>query len=49
VLFPLAVVSTWAGVLLVRRVSGERFYTLIYALLVFVGLKLTWDGVAGLG
>jgi uncharacterized protein len=48
-LFPLAIASTWAGVLLVRRVSGERFYTLIYALLVLVGLKLTWDGIAGLG
>jgi uncharacterized membrane protein YfcA len=48
VLFPVAIVSTWAGVLLVRRVSGERFYTLTYALLVPVGLKLLWDGVNGL-
>jgi uncharacterized membrane protein YfcA len=47
-LFPLAIASTWAGVLLVRRVSGERFYTVIYALLVLVGLKLTWDGIAAL-
>lgn len=46
-LFPLAIASTWAGVLLVRRVSGERFYTLIYGLLIVVGLKLTWDGIAG--
>lgn len=47
-LFPLAIVSTWLGVLLVRRVSGERFYTLIYVLLIFVGLKLAADGIAGL-
>ncbi len=47
-LFPLAIVSTWAGVLLVRRVPVERFYTLSYVLLVFVGLKLTWDGIVGL-
>ena len=47
-LVPLAVVSTWAGVLLVQRVSGERFYTLSYFLLIPVGLKLTWDGLAGL-
>jgi len=47
-LFPLAIVSTWAGVLLVRRVSAERFYTLSYALLIPVGLKLTWDGLTGL-
>jgi len=47
-LFPLAIVSTWLGVLLVRRVSGERFYALIYVLLIFVGLKLAADGIAGL-
>jgi hypothetical protein len=44
VLFPLAIASTWAGVLLVRRVSPERFYTLIYILLLSVGSKLLWDG-----
>ena len=48
VLFPLAILSTWAGVLLVRLVSGERFYTISYALLIPVGLKLTWDGLAAL-
>ena len=47
-LFPVAIVSTWAGVLLVRRVSGERFYTLTYILLIPVGVKLIWDGIAGL-
>ena len=48
VLFPLAIIATWAGVLLVRLVSGERFYTISYALLIPVGLKLTWDGIAAL-
>jgi uncharacterized membrane protein YfcA len=48
VLFPLAIVATWAGVLLGRLVSGERFYTISYALLIPVGLKLTWDGMAAL-
>jgi len=47
-LFPLAVVATWLGVLLVRRVSGERFYTVIYILLILVGLKLVWEGIRGL-
>lgn len=47
-LSPVAIASTWAGVLLVRRVSGERFYTLIYVLLVLVGIKLAWDGLTGL-
>ncbi|MCB8822376.1 sulfite exporter TauE/SafE family protein [Microvirga rosea] len=43
-LFPVAVVSTWLGVLLVRRTSGERFYTLVYLLLILVGAKLVFDG-----
>jgi uncharacterized membrane protein YfcA len=47
-LFPLAIASTWAGVMLVRLVSGERFYTISYVLLIPVGLKLTWDGLAAL-
>jgi hypothetical protein len=47
-LFPLAIVSTWAGVLLVRRTSAERFFTLIYLLLIGVGAKLLWDGLRGL-
>jgi uncharacterized membrane protein YfcA len=48
VLFPLAIASTWAGVRLVRHVSGERFYTLVYGLLVLVGSKLIFDGLASL-
>lgn len=46
VLFPLAVASTWAGVLLVRRVDGARFYTAVYLLLILVGAKLVYDGVS---
>jgi hypothetical protein len=47
-LFPVAIASTWAGVWLVRRVPAERFYTLIYVLLIGVGLKLLYDGVRAL-
>jgi uncharacterized protein len=47
-LLPLAVLATWLGVLLVRRVSGERFYTAIYLLLILVGLKLVWQGARGI-
>jgi uncharacterized protein len=43
-LFPLAIASTWAGVWLVRRVSGERFYNIVYALLLLLGCKLVVDG-----
>jgi len=47
-LLPVAILSTWAGVLLVRRIRSDRFYTLVYILLVLVGLKLSWDGSAEL-
>ena len=46
ILMPLALGSTLAGVWLVRRVDADRFYTLIYWLLLLIGLKLVWDGIA---
>ncbi len=46
VLVPVAIVSTYAGVHLVRRVDAERFYTAIYWLMILVGVKLVWDAVA---
>lgn len=45
-LFPLAIASALLGVFLVRRLSAERFYRAIYVILLGLGLKLTWDGVA---
>lgn len=48
VLIPLALLSTWAGVWLVRRVSTDRFYRIIYLVMIAVGVKLCWDGVRGL-
>lgn len=47
-MFPLAIASTWAGILLVRRVDGARLYKIIYVLLVLVGAKLVWSGANGL-
>lgn len=47
-LLPVAVAATFAGVWLVRRVPPERFYTIIYWLLLAVGAKLVFDGVRGL-
>ncbi len=43
VLMPVAILSTFAGVALVRRVSAERFYVTIYVLMILVGGKLIWD------
>jgi uncharacterized membrane protein YfcA len=47
-LLPLAILATWAGVVLVRRVPADRFYMMIYILLVLLGGKLIFDGVHGL-
>lgn len=48
VLFPLALLSTVAGVWLVKRVDADRFYKIIYALTFLVGLELLWSGFRGL-
>lgn len=45
VLLPLAIASSLAGVWLVRRISAERFYTIVYVLMVVTGAKLLWDGL----
>jgi uncharacterized membrane protein YfcA len=39
-LLPLAIVSTFAGVWLVRRIDGERFYKIVYWLMILVGVIL---------
>lgn len=44
-LLPLALVSTLAGVWLVRRIAPERFYTAIYWLMILVGAALIWEAV----
>jgi uncharacterized membrane protein YfcA len=45
-LLPFALAGSLAGVWLVRRIAMERFYTLVYALMVVAGAKLLWDGLA---
>lgn len=44
-LLPFALLGTLAGVLFVRRVPTERFYTLVYALMIAAGAKLLWDAL----
>ncbi|MDB5714370.1 MAG: hypothetical protein JWO15_1767 [Sphingomonadales bacterium] len=44
-LVPLALLSTFTGVWLVRRIDPTRFYVLIYVLMVLLGLKLISDAV----
>lgn len=47
-LIPLAIVSTWGGIWVVRRTDAERFYTIIYLLMIAIGIKLTYDGVSAI-
>ncbi len=44
-LLPIAILATFAGVRLVKRVTTTFFYTLILWLLFIVSLKLVYDGV----
>jgi len=44
-LFPVALISTLAGVWLVRRIEPSRFYTIIYTLTFAVGAKLIYDAM----
>jgi hypothetical protein len=44
-LLPLAIVASLAGVKLVRHVPVERFYTIVYLLMIAAGLKLLLDGL----
>ena len=48
VLIPVAIVSTFAGVWLVRRVSADRFYAIILVITFLIGVKLTYDAVLAL-
>lgn len=45
-LLPIAIVSTFAGVRLVRNVPAERFYTIVYVLTALLGVMLLWDALA---
>ena len=44
-LVPVAIGATFAGVALERRVDANRFYTLIYVLMVLLGIKLMADAL----
>lgn len=47
-LIPFAIATTIGGVWVIRRIDPERFYTLVYLLMVGLGAKLLWDGAAAL-
>ena len=45
-LMPLAVITTMIAVRIIRRLETARFYTVINTLMVLLGAKLIWDGLA---
>ncbi|HKX88589.1 MAG TPA: sulfite exporter TauE/SafE family protein [Sphingopyxis sp.] len=45
-LMPLAIGSTLLTVRWLKRIDGARFYAIIYLLMVLLGAKLVWDGLA---
>lgn len=47
-LFPVAILSMLAGIALVKRMPAARFYPIIYGLLIVMGIRLVWTGVASL-
>ena len=47
-LIPMAVLSTFAGVWLVRRVDADRFYAIILTITFAIGAKLIYDAVPAL-
>ena len=47
-LMPLAIASTFAGIYLARRISPEKFFLIIYVLMLLIGLKLAFDGLHAL-
>lgn len=47
-MFPIAMLSTWAGAWAVRRMRAAIFYPLTYVSVALVAIKLIWDGLAGL-
>lgn len=47
-MLPLAVAATWLGGWVVRHMRASVFYPLTYASVAVVGVKVVWDGLAGL-
>ena len=48
VLAPLAPLATFAGAWIVKRMRPEVFYPFMYAMILLMGLKLTYDGIVSL-
>lgn len=49
ILMPLAIVSTFAGIWLIKRINGPLFYKIINWLMILLGVRLLWAGIFGAG
>ncbi len=47
-LTPVAILSTFAGVWLVRRVDAQKFYAIILLITFLIGVKLSYDALAAI-
>ena len=47
-LVPVAIVATFAGAAIVKRMRAEIFYPITYTLVFVLSLKLIWDGAVGI-
>lgn len=45
-LIPVAILSTWLGVRIAARLSGKVFYTIVYLLMIAVGVRLIWSNLS---
>ena len=45
---PVAILATFAGVWLVRRVDAQKFYAIILLFTFLIGVKLSYDALAAL-
>lgn len=46
-LIPFGLLGVGVGVFLVRRISAKAFYTIAYVLILLLGIKILYDGIAG--
>ncbi|QSR19339.1 sulfite exporter TauE/SafE family protein [Novosphingobium sp. KA1] len=44
-LMPIALAATIGGVFLIRAIDAQKFYKIIYILMVLIGAKLLWNGI----
>ena len=49
VLLPIAVVSNFLGIWLVRKTPTEQFYKIAYVLMLLIAVALLWQGARGFG